>query len=221
MFKKILIAEDHESANLSIQKTMSDFQIAQVEYAFYCDDAFGKVQKAIRLGIPYELLITDLSFEDDALPQKLKSGMDLVKVVKEIQPDIKVIVFSAEKKEAVISQLFNEEGINAYVHKGRSDVKDLKKAIEHTYRNEKYISADNHQTLKKMNAFEFSNFDIHVVKLLSEGVMQKKIPEYLKEMHIKPNSLSSVEKRLNVLKDSLSFSNNEQLVAFCKDLGII
>lgn len=221
MFKKILIAEDHESANLSIQKTMSDFQIAQVEYAFYCDDAFGKVQKAIRLGIPYELLITDLSFEDDALPQKLKSGMDLVKVVKEIQPDIKVIVFSAEKKEAVISQLFNEEGINAYVHKGRSDVKDLKKAIEHTYRNEKYISADNHQTLKKMNAFEFSNFDIHVVKLLSEGIMQKNIPEYLKEMHIKPNSLSSVEKRLNVLKDSLSFSNNEQLVAFCKDLGII
>lgn len=72
-----------------------------------------------------------------------------------------------------------------------------------------------------MNAYEFSSFDIHIIKLLSDGILQKNIPEHLQKMNIKPHSLSSVEKRLSNLKESLDFSNNEQLVVFCKDLGII
>ena len=221
MFKKILVAEDHENANLSVQRTVEDLGISQVEHSFYCDDAFGKIQKAIRLGVPYELLITDLSFEDDDCPQNIKSGADLIKAIKVIQPEIRIIVFSAEKKEGVISQLFNESGINSYVHKGRSDIKELKKAIEHTYKNEKYISPENQQAIRKMNAYEFSSFDIQIIKLLSDGILQKNIPEHLQKMNIKPQSLSSVEKRLSNLKESLDFSNYEQLVVFCKDLGII
>jgi hypothetical protein len=50
---------------------------------------------------------------------------------------------------------------------------------------------------------------------------QKNIPDYLKENKIRPSSLSSVEKRLIHLKDSLNVSSVEQLVALCKDWGII
>jgi hypothetical protein len=57
--------------------------------------------------------------------------------------------------------------------------------------------------------------------LLSEGILQKNVPEYLQKMNVKPNSLSSVEKRLFTLKDALNVSNNEQLIALFKDLGII
>jgi hypothetical protein len=57
--------------------------------------------------------------------------------------------------------------------------------------------------------------------LLSNGVLQKDIPNHLQEKKIKPSGLSSVEKRLNYMKEVLSFKNNEQLIAFCKDIGVI
>ena len=71
------------------------------------------------------------------------------------------------------------------------------------------------------NAYEFSEFDITIITLLAQGMLQKDIPAYLQWHKIKPSGLSSIEKRLNLMKDALDFSKNEQLVAYCKDLGII
>jgi two-component system capsular synthesis response regulator RcsB len=56
---------------------------------------------------------------------------------------------------------------------------------------------------------------------LSKGMLQKDIPGYLLKHQIKPYGLSSVEKRLNYMKEALNFTKNEQLVAFCKDIGVI
>lgn len=77
------------------------------------------------------------------------------------------------------------------------------------------------QEVKKLNSYEFTDYDIILVSLLSQGVLQKNIPVYLQNNNIKPNSLSSVEKKLNNLKEELQISSNEQLIAFCKDLGLI
>lgn len=221
MFKKILIAEDHESINISVQKTLEDLNIPKVDYVYYCDDAIGKIQKALREEQPYDLLITDLYYEEDHHTQHLKDGKELIEKARTLQPDLKVIVFSAERKTGVIDNLFSEYHINGYVQKARNDSKDLKKAIASVYIGEDYISFDLKQDMKKFNNYEFSTYDIVIVSLLSKGVLQKNIPAHLEEKSIRPSSLSSVEKRLNSLKEDLSVNSNEQLVAFCKDLGII
>lgn len=221
MFKKVLIAEDHESINISVQKTLEDLVIPNIDYVFYCDDAIGKIQKALREEHPYDLLITDLYYEDDHHEQNLKDGKDLIRKAKEIQPNLKVIVFSAEHKTGVIENLFSEYQINGYVRKARNDSKDLKKSITSVYIGEEYLSFDLKQDMKKFNSYEFSTFDITLVSLLSKGVLQKNIPIHLEDRNIKPTSLSSVEKRLNSLKEDLQINSNEQLVAFCKDIGII
>lgn len=221
MFKKILIAEDHESINISVQKTLEDLNIPKVDYVYYCDDAIGKIQKALREEQPYDLLITDLYYEEDHHTQTLKDGKELIEKARTLQPDLKVIVFSAERKTGVIDHLFSEYHINGYVQKARNDSKDLKKSIAAVYIGEDYISFDLKQDMKKFNNYEFSTYDIVIVSLLSKGVLQKNIPVHLEEKSIRPSSLSSVEKRLNSLKEDLSVNSNEQLVAFCKDLGII
>ncbi len=221
MFKKILIAEDHESINISVQKTLEDLNIPKVDYVYYCDDAIGKIRKALREEQPYDLLITDLYYEEDHRTQELKDGRELIEKAKELQPDLKVIVFSAERKTGVIDNLFSEYHINGYVQKARNDSKDLKKSIAAVYIGEDYLSFDLKQDMKKFNNYEFSTYDIVIVSLLSKGVLQKNIPAHLEEKSIRPSSLSSVEKRLNSLKEDLSVNSNEQLVAFCKDLGII
>lgn len=221
MFKKILIAEDHESSSISVQKTLEDLNISQTDYVYYCDDALAKVKKSIREGDLYDLLITDLSFEEDHHQQNIKDGKELIQEVRELIPDLKVIVFSGEHKSGIIDSLFNTYKINGYVRKARHDSKDLKKAISSVYINEKYLSLDLRQEVKKLNNYEFTAYDITLVSLLAQGVLQKNIPTFLQNNNIKPNSLSSVEKRLNSLKENLNVASNEQLVAFCKDLGII
>ena len=221
MFKKILIAEDHEMGSYSVQKTLEDLNIPNVDYVYYCDDALAKVQKSIRENDPYDLLISDLSFEEDHHKQIIKTGQELIQKVREIHPSLKVIVFSGEHKPGIIDSLFNEYKINGYVRKARNDSKELKKSIASVYINENYLSTDLKQEVKKFNSYEFSAYDIMLVSLLSKGILQKNFPTYFEEKNLKPFKLSSIEKKLNSLKEDLEVTSNEQLVTFCKDLGII
>ena len=221
MFKKVLIAEDHESTNISVRKTLDDFGVVQRDYVYYCDDALHRLQYAIDQGSPYTLLITDLYFEEDDRQQQIEGGVELIKAAKTLQPNLLVLVFSAESKIALIDQLFTDLGINAYVRKARRDVEELNKALTHMMSGKQYLSIALRQSIKHQNTSEFSDYDIILISQLSKGMLQKDIPYYLEKNQIKPYGLSSVEKRLNFMRATLGFSKNEQLVAFCKDLGII
>ena len=222
MFKKILVAEDYESANISVIKTLDELGIDHIQHAFYCDDALSKIKKALTVDQePFELLITDLNFEEDHREQLLKDGRDLTKAVREIQPDIKIIFFSVERKIEIIDQLFKNYDINGYVSKGREDTKELKKAIDVVYNDEHYLKPEFKKTEENSNSYDFSNYDITLVNLLAEGMLQKNIPEYLQKKGIKPHSLSSIEKKLSSLRDILHVANNHQLILEFKDLGLL
>lgn len=221
MFKKVLIAEDHQSANISVQKTLEDLGILKANYVFYCDDALTWIRNAHKKEEAYDLLITDLFFEEDHYKPKLAGGTQLIKVLKNEQPNLKIIVFSAESRPAAINKLFKELTIDGYVRKARNDAQTLKEAINAVYKGGKYIPQDLRQKIKQQNSYEFSSFDITIISLLAQGMLQKDIPLYLQQHHIKPAGLSSVEKRLNQMKNVLEFSKNEQLVAYCKEMGII
>lgn len=219
MFTRVLIAEDFESSNLSVQKALSDLKISDPKYVSYCDDAIGRIKMGIQENTPFELLITDLSFEEDHRAQNIKTGQQLIDAAKILQPELKIIVFSVNKKQSIIDKLFEKQEINAYVRKAREDVKDLKKAIQKVYKNEKHLSYD--LKGKEKNAFEFSEYDTLLVSLLAQGILLKDIPNHLKENEIRPSSMSTVEKRLKEIKESLEVNSNEHLIAFCKDFGII
>ncbi|WP_317616676.1 DNA-binding response regulator [Elizabethkingia meningoseptica] len=191
------------------------------DMTYYCDDALQRVQMAIHEKKPFELLITDLSFDEDHREQNLKSGTELIEAVKKIQPDIKVIVFSIEKKPNIIDNLFSKYQINGYVSKAREDTKELKKAIQAVYNNEKHISMNLKKSIKDKNSYEFTSYDITLVDLLCQGMRQQAISDHLKENGVRPSSLSSVEKRLNGLKESLNVNTTEQVVAIFKDMGLI
>lgn len=221
MLKKILIAEDYESSNISVQKALEDLKIPNPKYVSYCDDALSKIKMGLRENDAFELLITDLSFEEDHREQNLKNGQQLISAARELQPNLKIIVFSTEKKEVIIEKLFEDQQINGYVKKGREDVKDLKKAIRAVYNGQKYLTPELKGKSVQRNSFEFSEYDTLLVSLLASGTLLKGIPEYLKANQIKPASMSAVEKRLKDIKESLNINSNEQLIAFCKDFGII
>lgn len=221
MIDKVIIAEDHESSNLSVQKVMEEWKIIQSDYAYYCDDALNKIKLAIQKGEPYDLLITDLLFDADGTFQQIGNGFDLIRSVRAIQPDIMILVFSGEDRPAIIDKLFTQYEVDAYVRKARNDIRELKSAFDALTRRERYYPRTLAQLIKQANAYEFTEFDITIVRLLSQGYQQKEISEYLSQQNIKPSSLSSIEKRLNQIREELGFSKNEQLVLFCKEAGIL
>ena len=221
MFKKVLIAEDHEMTNISVRRTLEELGITDAKYVYYCDHAYTWLRNAERSGEPYDLLITDIYFEEDDFTQRLTDGPALIEAARAAQPDLKVIVFSAESRPAVINSLFKTLQVDGYVRKARRDAQHLKEAIDAIANGMTYLPPDIKRAVKSNNAYEFSNFDVTIIKLLAEGTLQKDIPAFLKQQNIKPSGLSSVEKRLNQMKEALEFSKNEQLIAHCKDMGII
>lgn len=221
MFKKVLIAEDHEVANLSVHKTVQELGVEQVNYVYYCDDALTWIKNAIREGEPYDLLVTDLVFEDDIVPQKISHGKDLIKAAKEIQPELKVIVFSSIDRITLIEDLFRNYQIDGYVRKARHDGQHFKDAMRAVSTNKIYQSPDIRLALRSRNSHEFTNMDIQIISSLSKGILQKNIPQILQDLNIRPSGLSSIEKRLNLMKEVLGFTKNEQLVLYCKDKGLI
>ncbi|QBQ40627.1 response regulator [Sphingobacterium psychroaquaticum] len=221
MFKKVLIAEDHEIANISVQKTLLELGIQNTKYVYYCDHAYTWLKNALRDGEPYDLLITDLIFEDDNTPQQLTGGIELIRAVKELQPDLKVIVLSSESRSEVVDSLFNKKLVNGYVRKARRDAQHLREALDAVYSLKSYQSPEVKESINEKNSHEFTNLDLNIIALLAQGIQQKNIPSYLQQRDIKPSGLSSVEKRLNLMREVMEFSKNEQLIAYCKDVGLI
>src|SRR5690606_11824305 len=175
MFKKVLIADDHEITSISVRKTLEELGVRDARPVYYCDDALSWIRNALRKGQPYELLITDLSFEEDSYAQRLRSGEELIQAVKSVQPDLKIIVFSAEGRAPVVDTLFKTLPIDGNVRKARRDAQHLKKALQAVYQHQRYVSPDLKQAAREANTYEFSEFDISVVSLLSQGLLQKDI----------------------------------------------
>lgn len=221
MIRKILIAEDHESVNLSIQKTAEELKIAAIDYAYYCDDAINMIQKAIEKGDSYDLLITDLSFEEDYKKQTIKNGAALAMAARAIQPDLKILIFSAENRAAVIEKLYQDIKIDGYVRKARGDAKELKNAIKAIDMNSIFYPIELTKNSKPLNAHSFTELDLLIITQLINGQKQQQISAFLESKHISPSSLSSIEKRLKTIKEALNFTNNEQLIAYCVKMGIV
>lgn len=221
MFKKVIIAEDFDSINLAVMQILSELGVTEIHHAKYCDDAQLKIKKAILDNDPFDLLISDLSFRADYRKIELIGGDDLIKWVRKVQPDLKIIVHSIEDKSFHIKSLFENHNIDGFVIKGRSSIKQLKTAITKLFQtNEKYISPEIAQLLQDKTINEIDSFDIELIKQLSLGVPQDKMDEKFKELGISPNSKSTIEKRVSKLKDYFKANNTVHLIAIAKDLGI-
>lgn len=221
MFKKVLIAEDFDSINIAVKQTLEQLGVEEIHYAKYCDDALLKYKKAFQDNEPYDLLISDLSFVADYRKVEIPSGEKLIEVIKKLNPDMKVIVYSVEDKSYTIKSLFEDQNIDAFVHKGRNSISQLKTAIESLLYNKKFISLELAHVLSGKSTNEIDNYDIELLTHLASGVALEEMEPLFKKLNITPNSKSTIEKRVAKLKDYFKANNNIHLIAITKDLGII
>lgn len=221
MFKKVLIAEDFDSINIAVAQTLESLGVQEIQYAKYCDDALLKFKKANQDNEPFDLLISDLSFVADYRKVEISSGEKLIEVVRTIQPELHVLVYSVEDKAYTIKTLFEKQKINAFVHKGRNSISQLKTAIETLLYGKTFISPELANTLQDKTGKEIDNYDLTLLNHLANGVAIEEMEALFKKINITPNSKSTIEKRVAKLKDYFKANNNIHLIAITKDLGII
>jgi DNA-binding NarL/FixJ family response regulator len=221
MFDKVLISDDLGSINKGVLSVIHDLGIENVHQVQYCDDAYLKIKRSVIDKSPFDLLITDLSFEVDHRKQKFTSGEELIAALKKDFPNLKIIAYSVEDRLQKVRKLIHNYGIEAYVCKGRNGLIELKLAIQKVYENEKFLSPQILNALDKKGDLDIDDFDIELVKLLSSGLSQEDISHELKSKDLAPNSLSSIEKRLNKLRIQFRANNAIHLVSIVKDLGLI
>jgi DNA-binding NarL/FixJ family response regulator len=222
MFEKVLVVEDCDLINSGIEAALDEISIREVDSIAYCDEVFLKIKEASLNGEPYHLMISDLSFQNDGTPQKLKCKEDLIQKIRHNFPDLKIIIFSVEDTSYRIQHLYNNLKIQGYVWKNRNGLQELKKAIHSIFiSDEFYISPDLNSTIHPRKPLEITDFDIFLILNLSKGFPQEEISNKLKQNGIKPSSISVVEKRLKFLKGHFNAKNPTHLVAIAKDLGLI
>lgn len=221
MFNKVLVAEDIDSINVAVIQTLNELGITNIDHVKYCDDAILKIKKGMAENAPYDLFISDLSFEPDHREVKIKSGEEAAQQIRLLQPELKIIVYSVEDKSFRIRSLFEKTYINGYVLKGRNSIEHLKAAISQLKATgDSYLSPGVSSILKDRTISEIDDYDIKIIQQLSNGVTQDELEARFKELGITPNSKSTIEKRLGKLKDHFRANNTVHLIAIAKDLGI-
>ncbi|SDR90930.1 DNA-binding response regulator [Winogradskyella sediminis] len=221
MFKKVLINEDHDAIISNITKILRELNVVSIETSQYCDEAYLKLKRANIEDAPFNLVITDLSFKKDHRATTLDSGESLIAQIRAEFPEVPIIVYSMKDQIQKIRALVNTYKINGYVCKDRKGMVELHEAIQTVYHNKVYVSPQVKKALSPKSKLEIDDFDIRLLTLLSQGQSQDEISIKLKSNGIQPNSLSTIEKRLNKLREQFKANNAIHLVAITKDLGVI
>ena len=221
MFQKVIIADDLGSINEGVQHILNTFQVPYIKQVQYCDEAYKLIKKAEMDGIPYDLLISDLSFVADHRKQQFASGDELAAALKKEHPELNIIIYSVEDRFQRVRQLYNDTGVNAFVCKGREGISDLKAAIMAVYKGERYVSPRVAMAMSDHEDLQIDEYDITLMRLLSYGYSHEEISKELVARNESPSSLSAIEKKMSKLKIQFRANNSVHLVALVKDLGLI
>jgi DNA-binding NarL/FixJ family response regulator len=221
MFRKILIVEDIDSISYGLTALLQKNFDAEVRSTKFCDEAYLKIKRATYEKAPFDLVITDLSFNDTHREAKINTGEELIRLVKKEYPRTKIIAYSVDDKPYRIKHLFETYKVNGFVAKGRESVSDLIEAIDLLYHTaENYISPQLAYIIKEF-ALVIDDDDIELLKCLSVGMTQSDISEIFRVQHKKTSSTSSIEKRINRLKIHFKANNTIHLISITKDMGLI
>lgn len=219
--RKILIAEDLDAIASGVEKALRNMA-DEITHVRYCDDAWLKLKKAALDGEPYDLLITDLSFKPDHRKVEITGGEELIKTIRKDQIPCKIIVFSIEDRAMKTQNFFDEYTIDAYVLKGRNDMVELPKAVRSVSLGDKYLSDEMRLKIHaQKNISQIEPIDLKIVRYLCEGLTQEEISKVFREKDIKPNSMSTIEKRLKNLREEFSAKTNIELVMILNEMGLV
>lgn len=219
---KILFVDDHQLIIQGIVSNLHGIPHLEIHTTSTCDEAFTTIQQHLEIR-PFDIVFTDLSFDNTNTQTQLHNGEDLIKAIKSNQIPIKIGVITGHSEtNRVYSVLHNLEP-SAYILKGKCNSSELQFAIDKILAGEKYFSHEVHEKMMKRALIQIQMDDI-AIQILNELPKHPKISN-LEGIILKPDGtpikIRSIENKLASLRLDLNANNNTDLVLKAKELGIV
>lgn len=222
-YKKVLIIDDHPliidsyKSALHFLSTKYDQLNFKIDIAVDCDSA---IEKIVSQANNNEF---DLIFLDIKLPPskdgKILSGEDLGIKIKELLPQVKIIVSTTYNDYYRLYGIFTSINPDGFLIKNDVSAKQLVSAIKVVILDPPYYSKTVIQMLRKQlsNEFVLDRVDRKILYELSVGTKTKDLPSTL------PLSIAGIEKRKRHLKEIFDVvkKDDRELLKKAKDSGFI
>jgi DNA-binding NarL/FixJ family response regulator len=196
---RCLIADDHPALTSAVSTYLSHNGFEVVGPA-----ADGQRAVAIAMEEQPELALVDFR-----MPRL--SGLDLIAKLREVSPDTRVVVYTADADEQIASDVL-AGGASALVLK-EAPLADLVRALESTLAGGSYL--DPSLTRLSAPASKLTQRELDVLGLLAEGLPHEEIGRRL------GISSETVRTHLRKASDRLGASTRTQAVATALRLGLI
>jgi DNA-binding NarL/FixJ family response regulator len=183
-----LIADDHMVVRQGVAMVLKDlFFNADIHQASSIKETLKAVDE-----YKFDLLILDIHFPDS-------HSLNLIGELKELQPQLKILVFSAYDENLYALRYLNA-GASGYLNKACSE-DEMKQALQSMVVSGKYITQnikdkilDSYISKKPLNPLEqLSDREIEVARLLIKGFGNMEISESL---GIKKSTVSTFKNRI-------------------------
>ena len=219
---KILIVDDHQITTRGLLYSLGEVGDFDVVTTTDCDDAFQLI-KASEKSAPFQILFTDLSFDNNTKETKLKGGEALIKAIRTNGIEIKVVVITGRTEIYRGYNVISNLKPNAYLLKSYCDAEEIGVAIQKILENEYYYSYKIHQKIMRTKIAQIKLDDV-AIQILKELPNHPKIRN-LEGIILNKNGikikLRSIELRLAKLRTDLNAVNNTDLILKAKELGVV
>lgn len=203
---KLIIADDHQIVRAGIRSLLLGNQdIVVVDEADRAAELLNVVKRT-----EADVLLLDIVFPDG-------SGLDLIKPVSQLAPDMKILILSAEMEEEIVCEAVSRGAIG-FLHKDASS-RELVKAIHCAAQGEPYfgqrISAIIYKSYtKRLQEESEGNMPVvtlrekQIISLLAEGCSLKEVGDRL---FISPRTVEN--HKANILH-KLGLKNTTELLRY-------
>lgn len=208
---KIIIADDHALIRKGLKEILQ-----QVEGLVLLDEAQNGSELLLKISQKdYDIIILDISMPG-------KSGLDVLKDIRRIKPDIPVLILSVYPEEQYAIRVL-KSGASGYLTKD-SAPDELVNAIKKIVNGGKYISSSLAEILAtevksggviNMLHENLSDREFQVMKMLAAGKTVKEISE---ELFLSPKTVSTYRTRIY---EKMKFSSKSELTGYAIKNGLI
>ncbi len=219
---KILLVDDHQLILEGILSCLKNIDNLVIETTNCCDEAFSKIKTAIH-SKPFDIVFTDLSFEDTKGCTVLDGGEALIKAIQKENIPIKTGVITGHFETNRVFNVISNLSPNAYILKGSCNTDELIFAIKKMLKDELYYTHEIHQKLLKRALIEIQMDDvaIQILKELPKHAKITNLEGFIKKTDGSLVKTRSIEAKLAKLRGDLQACNNTDLVLKAKELGVL
>ena len=219
---RILVVDDHQLMVDGIVMALQQFPNYRVTSFNVCDDAFHELQETLESD-PYDVLFTDLSFENVTEDSEIDGGESLIRRVKDEGIPVKIGVITGHTETNRVFNVIRNLNPDAYILKNQCTAEELNFAIRKMMSGDRFFTHEIHNKILKRNVVQIQMDEV-AIQILKQLPKQSKIINLegmIKKSDGKNMKIRAIENKLANLRIDLGAKNNTDLVLKAKELGII